>query len=147
MLRVFIHNVLTQHTTSWRSPPSGMVVEHAFVVAGHCELRGSQWCLTHLDNYSLISYACAQLVSHQTLQVQPGWLQPTAVACPDTHIQYMVIVRNHRSTGYLQEARGSVNFGRHLLHAGGITYPRCRYQGRFCSRGVLNKHQVRHPRR
>ena len=84
MLRVFIHNVLTQHTTSWRSPPSGMVVEHAFVVAGHCELRGSQWCLTHLDNYSLISYACAQLVSHQTLQVQPGWLQPTAVACPDT---------------------------------------------------------------
>ena len=33
MLGVSIHNVLTGHTTCWRSPPSGMVVEHAFPTA------------------------------------------------------------------------------------------------------------------
>ena len=113
-----ILNVLTHHTTSWRSPPSGMVVEHAVGVAGHCELRSSQWCLKHIDNYILVFNSCAQLVIHQSLQVQPGRLQPTAVACPDTQVQYRFIVRIQGSTGYLQEARVSVNFGRHLLQGG-----------------------------
>ena len=118
VLGVSIHNVLIRHTTCWRSPPCGMVVEHALVVVGHCELRSSQWCLKHIDNYILVSNSCAQLVIHQALQVQPGRLQPTAVACPDTQVQYRSIVRIQGNTGYFKEARVSVNFGRHLLQAG-----------------------------